>query len=71
MLMMTTTPTFEGRSVKTYLGIVGGEAMVDIEVFDADVEKYVHDARMTAMAQMSARAQKLGASAVVGVSFDL
>jgi uncharacterized protein YbjQ (UPF0145 family) len=26
---------------------------------------------MTAMAQMSARAQKLGASAVVGVTFDL
>jgi len=71
MLMMTTTPTFEGRPVKTYLGIVSGEALVDVEMFDSNVEKYIHDARMTAMAQMSARAQKLGASAVVGVAFDL
>ena len=71
MLMMTTTPTFEGRSVKTYLGIVGGEALVDVEYGDANVEKYIQEARLLAMKQMSERAQKLGASAVVGVSFDL
>jgi uncharacterized protein YbjQ (UPF0145 family) len=71
MMLMTTTPTIEGRSVKTYLGIVGGEAVVHIEFFDANPEKHTHDAREAALAQMSARAQKLGASAVVGVSFDL
>ena len=71
MLLMTTTPTLEGRPVKTYLGIVSGEVLAHVEVFDGNIEKYIYEARLEAMVQMSARAQKLGASAILGVTFDL
>jgi len=71
MMLMTTTPAIEGRPVKTYLGIVSGESTVEMQFFDRNVETHIHDARATALAQMSARAQKLGASAVVGIAFDL
>jgi len=71
MLLMTTTPAIEGRSVKTYLGIVSGEFVAEMQFFDRNLEKHIHDARVYAMGQMSARAEKLGASAVVGVTFDL
>jgi uncharacterized protein YbjQ (UPF0145 family) len=71
MLLMTTTPAIEGRPVKTYLGIVSGEAAVEMQFFDRNSEKNLHDARQAAMAQMSARAQKLGATAVVGIAFDV
>ena len=71
MLPMTTTPAFEGRPVKTYLGIVGGECLVDVQFLERNAEKNIHDSRAAAMAQLSARATKLGASAVVGMTFDL
>ena len=71
MLLMTTTSAIEGRPVKTYLGIVGGECAVDTEIFDRNGPQHIHDARAEAMAQMSARAAKLGATAIVGVAFDL
>lgn len=71
MLLMTTTPSIEGRPARTLLGIVSGESTVEIQFFDRNAEKNVQDARTAALAQMSARAQKLGASAVVGVAFDL
>ena len=32
-MIMTTTPTIEGRPVKTYLGIVTGEAIVGANIF--------------------------------------
>jgi len=71
MLLMTTTPAIEGRPVKTYLGIVSGECPIEKEFFDRNADTHLHDARAAALAQMSARATKLGASAVVGVAFDL
>ena len=71
MLMMTTTPAIEGRPVQTYLGIVSGEAIVETQFFDRNSDKNILDARQAALAQMAARAQRLGATAVVGVAFDL
>ena len=71
MLLMTTTPAIEGRPVKTYLGIVSGEAAAPAEYLDGNAGTYLHGARLEAMEQMSVRAQKLGASAIVGVAFDV
>jgi len=71
MLLMTTTPAIEGRSVKTYLGIVSGDSAAEFDWSAGKGEQVGHDARWRAMEQMSARAQKLGASAIVGVAFNL
>ncbi|MBI3856294.1 MAG: heavy metal-binding domain-containing protein [Planctomycetes bacterium] len=71
MLQMTTTPGIDGRPARTVLGIVSGEALADFEGLGRQAEQTLHDTRATAMAQMSVRAQKLGASAIVGVAFDV
>jgi len=71
MLLMTTTPGIDGRPAKTVLGIVSGEAVAEIKGFDRQAEQNVHDTLMAAMAVMSARAEKQGASAIVGVAFDI
>lgn len=71
MLQMTTTPAIEGRPAKTYLGIVSGEAMADVGGLGREASQTLHDTRVEALAQMSARAQILGASAIVGVSFNV
>src|SRR5215467_6151532 len=71
MLPMTTTPATDGRPAKTSLGVVSGEAPADFEGLGRQAEQVLHETRVTAMAQMSARAQKLGASGVFGVAFDV
>ena len=72
MLMMTTTPTVEGKPVKDYLGIVSGETILLGDIFSglSGIEKVFLDARHLALAKLSAQAAALGANAIVGVSFD-
>ena len=81
---LTTTPTFEGRRIVRYLGIVHGEAIVGANIFRdmfaavRDIvggragayETVLGEARRTALDEMSAAAAKLGANAVVGIDLD-
>ena len=81
---LTTTPTFEGRRIVRYLGIVHGEAIVGANIFRdmfaavRDIvggragayENVLGEARRTALDEMSAAAAKLGANAVVGIDLD-
>ena len=81
---MTTTPTFEGRRITRYLGVVHGEAIVGANIFRdmfaavRDIvggragayENVLGDARRIALDEMAAAAQKLGANAVVGIDLD-
>ncbi|MDQ2065405.1 heavy metal-binding domain-containing protein [Xinfangfangia sp. CPCC 101601] len=83
-MIVTTTPTVEGRPARDYLGIVTGEAILGANIFkdlfagirdivggrSAAYEKELGRARKTALAEMEAEAQKLGADAVVGVDLD-
>jgi uncharacterized protein YbjQ (UPF0145 family) len=83
-MIVTTTPTVEGRPAREYLGIVTGEAILGANVFkdlfagirdivggrSAAYEKELGRARRTALAEMEAEAQRLGADAVVGVDLD-
>ncbi|MGF1462919.1 MAG: heavy metal-binding domain-containing protein [Maricaulaceae bacterium] len=83
-MIMTTTPSLEGRQIKTYLGIVVGEAILGANLFrdffasirdivggrSEAYEKSLGEARATAMAEMAERAQIMGANAVVGVDID-
>src|SRR3954471_20402072 len=83
-MIVTTTPTVEGKRIREYRGIVTGEAIMGANIFrdlfaglrdivggrSAAYEKELRRARETAMAELAANAQELGANAVVGVDLD-
>jgi len=83
-MIMTTTPTIEGKPAKEYLGIVTGEAIIGANIFkdilasvrdivggrSAAYEKALRGAREEALREMSAQASERGADAVVGVDLD-
>lgn len=83
-MIVTTTPTIEGRPARDYLGIVTGEAILGANIFrdlfasvrdivggrSAAYEQELGKARRTALAEMQDEARKLGADAVVGVDLD-
>lgn len=83
-MIITTTPTIEGRQIKEYYGVVFGEVIAGINFvkdFFASVRNVVggrsssyeaelENARAKAMKEMEDRARKLGADAVVGVNLD-
>ena len=83
-MIITTTPSIEGRSIEEYRGIVMGEAIIganilkDIFAAIRDVvggragayEDALRSARQEALREMSNRAAELGANAVVGVDID-
>lgn len=83
-MIATTTPSIDGRRIVRYLGIVNGEAIVGANIFKdlfagiRDIvggragayEQTMRDARDTAIEDMCAEAEKLGANAVVGVDVD-
>jgi uncharacterized protein YbjQ (UPF0145 family) len=83
-MLMTTTPTVEGKSIRSYHGVVTGEAIIganflkDMFASIRDIvggragsyEKTLRSARETAFADMAEAAQALGANAVVGIDLD-
>ncbi|MCG0237839.1 MAG: heavy metal-binding domain-containing protein [Firmicutes bacterium] len=83
-MLLTTTPTVEGRPIREYLGIVAGEAIMGANVFRDFVagladffggragtyESKLQEARQVALAEMAEQARRLGADAVVGVDID-
>ena len=83
-LIVSTTPTLEGRPAKHYLGIVAGEVIVGANLFrdlfasvrdlvggrSGAYEDVLQRAREEALTEMRMRAAALGANAVVGVDLD-
>lgn len=83
-MLVTTTPTVEGRRIVRYCGVVAGEAILGANVFkdlfasvrdivggrSATYEKELQRARQIALAELEERAGELGANAVVGVDLD-
>jgi uncharacterized protein YbjQ (UPF0145 family) len=83
-VILTTTPSVEGRRIREYRGIVTGEAIMGANIFrdlfaglrdivggrSAAYEKELRRARETAMAEMAANAREQGANGVVGVDLD-
>jgi uncharacterized protein YbjQ (UPF0145 family) len=84
MIIISTTPTLEGRPIRDYLGIVTGEVIIGANIFKdlfagiRDIvggragayEGALRDARHAAFDELRAEAQRLGADAVVGVDID-
>lgn len=83
-MIVTTTPTIEGRRITAYRGIVTGETILGANIFrdvfagirdivggrSAAYEQSLSEARTTALAEMQDRARQLGGNAVVGVDLD-
>ena len=83
-MIVTTTPSVEGRSITNYHGIVVGEAILGANVIrdmfagitdilggrSGAYEQELAKARVTALDEMEERARALGAAAVVGVDLD-
>ena len=81
-MIITTTGLVEGRPVKSYLGVVSGEAVIGANIFrdlfagirdviggrSGSYEEVFREARQTALREMEDEARRLGADAVVGVS---
>jgi uncharacterized protein YbjQ (UPF0145 family) len=83
-MIVTTTPTIEGKQIKEYKGVVFGEVISGVNFikdfsaglsnfFGGRSETYEDEliqARESAMKEMQQRAFQLGANAVVGVAVD-
>lgn len=83
-MIVTTTNTLEGKTITEYKGIVAGETIIGANVFkdffasirdviggrSSSYEKVLRKAKDLAMEEMQAKAQDLGANAVVGVDLD-
>lgn len=83
-MIVTTTPSIEGKTIRQYLGVVVGEAIVGANIFRdlfasiRDIvggragayEEELQKARDIALGEMLAKASALGANAVVGVDLD-
>lgn len=83
-MIITTTPSVEGRKIKDYRGIVVGEAILGANVFrdifagitdiiggrSGAYEKELGKARSVALQEMEDRARDVGGTAVVGVDLD-
>ena len=83
-MILTTTPSVEGRQILEYKGIIFGEVISGVDVlrdFTAGLsnffggrsgtyEEELTNARETALRELEQRAQERGANAVVGVDVD-
>lgn len=84
IVLVTTTNTIEGQPVQEYLGIVTGETIVGANIFKdvgatfRDVfggragawEGELRKARLSAIEEMTAAAQQIGATAIIAVDID-
>jgi len=83
-MLVSTTPTVEGKKIVKYLGLVSGEAIMGANIFKdlfagirdivggraAAYEKELRKAKEIAINEMVEEARKLGANAVLSVDLD-
>ncbi len=83
-IILSTTPSIEGRRISRYCGIVTGEAIMGANVFkdlfagirdivggrSATYEAELRKARTLALDELAQAAGELGANAVVGIDLD-
>lgn len=83
-MIITTTPSVDGKSIDKYLGVITGEAIVGVNIFrdlfasvrdivggrTQSYERVLDEARQLAQKDLTDSAAELGADAVVGVDID-
>ena len=83
-MILSTTPTLEGRPIRQYHGVVTSEVIIGAN-FVRDIAASVRDffggrsqsyepvlieAKQTALRELESRASQMGANAVVGIDLD-
>ena len=83
-MILSTTPTIEGHTIKEYKGVVTGETIIGANVFKdffagirdivggraGSYEEVLREAKDTSIKEMMQRAQTMGANAVVSIDID-
>ncbi len=83
-MLVTTTPSIEGKRITQYYGLVSGETIIGanlIKDFFASItdivggrsgayEQVLKEAKQSAIAEMVQQAKAMGANAVIGVDLD-
>jgi uncharacterized protein YbjQ (UPF0145 family) len=83
-MIITTTPSVEGKKIVRYLGVVSSEAVVGANIFrdlfasirdivggrTASYESVLREAKDSALRELQENAVALGANAVVGIDLD-
>ena len=83
-MIVTTTPSIEGRRITAYQGVVTGETIIGANIFrdlfagirdivggrSGAYEKELRKAREIAFKELGEQAEALGADAVVGIDID-
>jgi uncharacterized protein YbjQ (UPF0145 family) len=83
-MLITTTPSVEGKNITRYCGVVAGEAILGANLFkdifagirdlvggrSGTYERELQKAREIALQELQDRAGELGANAVVGIDLD-
>jgi uncharacterized protein YbjQ (UPF0145 family) len=83
-VIVSTTPSVEGRAIAEYKGIVTGEAIMGANIFkdifagirdivggrSATYERELRRAREIALEEIKTAAAEMGANAIVGVDLD-
>ena len=83
-MILSTTPTIEGHTIREYKGVVTGETIIGANIvkdFFAGIRdivggrssSYEHvlcEAKNTSLREMEERAKAMGANAVVGIDID-
>lgn len=83
-MITTTTTVIEGRPVQQYLGVVSAEVIIGANILkdflgglrdivggrSGTYERVLEEARTNALRELTERAGKLGANAVIAIDFD-
>ena len=83
-MILSTTPTIEGHTIREYKGVVTGETIIGanfVKDFLAGIrnivggragsyEKVLIEAKDTSIHEMMLRAEAMGANAIVGIDID-
>lgn len=83
-MILTTTGTIEGKTIREYKDIVFGETIIGANIFkdllasirdivggrSGSYERVIIEARETSLREIQDRASKLGANAIIGIKVD-
>ena len=83
-MLLTTTPTIEGRPIQQYVGIVTSESIIGANIVkdlfagirdivggrSGTYEKVIEEARMHALRKLEEKGVQMGANAIVGIDLD-
>lgn len=83
-MLLTTTPTVEGKPIQQYLGIVTAETIIGANIFkdlfagirdivggrSGTYERVIEEARVSALQELEQKAAQMGANAVVAIDLD-